>query len=73
MKSAADLVVEMFAADDAAWRARVAELEQESASYRELAQLALHNLHEMTVTNRRLRDRVQRLLAELQARRSEAA
>jgi hypothetical protein len=66
-----DLALEHAAADHVELVARVADLEDERAAYRVLAQEAIHALHHITTERDRLRDRLYRLLDELRGLRQE--
>lgn len=68
-----DLALEMLAADEAALRARGAELEADCRSYREIALAALDQLVGLTRQLDRARETIARLLAERRAPREEAA
>jgi hypothetical protein len=64
-----DAVLESYAADIIALDARVADLEAQRDSYRELARAALDQLAASTAAQKHLRDRVAALLLEMRTLR----
>jgi hypothetical protein len=65
-----DLMIEELIDSEAELLARVADLEADVASYRELAQQALHSLHYLTCERDRLVQRLRVLHDELHALRA---
>ena len=71
MPTIADTVCEMLAHDEAVALERIASLEADVASYRELAVMAISALRELTQRHDRLREQHARLRDQYQALREE--
>lgn len=68
-----DTVIQHLAADEALLRERVAELEGDVVTYRNLLQESLHVLHDVTLDRDRLRERYHHALDELRTLRPRRA
>jgi uncharacterized coiled-coil protein SlyX len=66
-----DLVIETLSDSEAELRARIVDLEFDRAAYREISIVAIGALRGMTLERDRLRDRLQHLVEELRALRSD--
>lgn len=64
-----DTVIEQLADAEATLTDQIVELTVWRDTFRELAQQAIHALHELTVEHNQLRERDRRLLAEYRALR----
>jgi hypothetical protein len=68
-----DLVIEDLADQNELLRARLADLEADCRIVRELAHLAVHALHDVTVQRNQLRARLNRLLTHKRLMREAVA
>ena len=71
MRDYRDLVIETLSDSEAELRARIVDLEFERTAYREISIVAIGALRGMTLEGDRLRDRLQHLVEEVRALRSD--